>query len=220
MQQIVIYGNGQVAGLAHYYLTNDSEYEVAAFTVESAFIKEESFTGLPLVPLDEVRDRYPPAGFRMFIAMGYGRVNREREQRFEQAKSLGYEFISYVSSKATVWPGVVIGDSCFIMEGNIIQPFVTIGNDVVMWSGCHVGHETVIKDHCFLSAHTVISGNVIIEPNCFFGVNATVRNSVTVARGSVVGAGAVITKDTKELGVYIPARTELLPMSSDRLPGI
>ena len=157
MDQVVIYGNGQVAGLAYFYLTHDSKYEVVAFAVEGSFIKEPTFNGLPLISLEEARRVYPPETHKMFVAMGYGRINKEREERYGQVKALGYELISYVSSKATVWPGVVIGENCFIMEGNVIQPFATIGNDVVMWSACHVGHETIIKDHCFLSAHSVVS---------------------------------------------------------------
>lgn len=220
MDQVVIYGNGQVAGLAYFYLTHDSQYEVVAFAVEGSFIKEPSFNGLPLISLEETRRRYPPDTHKMFVAMGYGRVNKEREERYGQVKALGYELISYVSSKATVWPGVVIGENCFIMEGNVIQPFATIGNDVVMWSACHVGHETIIKDHCFLSAHSVVSGNVVIEPNCFLGVNCTIRNAVTLGRACVIGAGVVITKDTKERGVYAAPRVEPLALTSDRLPGL
>ena len=53
----------------------------------------------------------------------------------EQAKARGYGLISYVSSKATTWPGFACGDNCFILEDNTIQPFATIGNDVVLWSG-------------------------------------------------------------------------------------
>jgi sugar O-acyltransferase (sialic acid O-acetyltransferase NeuD family) len=220
MEQVVVYGNGQVAGLAHYYLTHDSEYEVVAFTVESSFIKEATLEGLPVVSVEEALSQYPPETYKMFVAIGYGRVNKEREERYEQAKAMGYQLISYVSSKATIWPGVVIGENCFIMEGNIIQPFAKIGNDVVMWSACHVGHETVIQDHCFLSAHSVVSGNVTIEPNCFLGVNCTIRNSITLRRESVIGAGAVITKDTKERGVYAAPRVEPLALTSDRLPGL
>ncbi|MEA2538576.1 MAG: hypothetical protein QOF11_2810 [Chloroflexota bacterium] len=220
MDQVVVYGNGQVAGLAHYYLTHDSEYEVVAFTVGASFITDTSINGLPVVSAEVVRSEYPPGTYKMFVAMGYGRVNKEREQRYGEAKVMGYELISYVSSKATIWPGVAIGENCFIMEGNIIQPFAKIGNDVVMWSACHVGHETVIKDHCFLSAHSVVSGNVTIEPNCFLGVNCTIRNAITLGRESVIGAGAVITKDTKERGVYAAPRVEPLALTSDRLPGL
>lgn len=65
-----------------------------------------------------------------------------------------------ISSTAKVWPGTPIGDNCFIMENNVIQPFAQIGNDVTIWGGSIIGHGSVIKDHCFVAAHVVISGAV------------------------------------------------------------
>jgi sugar O-acyltransferase (sialic acid O-acetyltransferase NeuD family) len=220
MAQVVIYGNGQVAGLAHHYLTRDSPHDVVGFTVAPSFLREDQMLGLPVVPFDALVERFPPDSFEMFVAMGYGRVNRDRANWYAEVKRLGYQCVSYVSSNAIVAPDVVIGENAFIMEGNIIQPYVKIGNDVVMWSACHVGHETVICDHCFLSAHAVVSGNVVIEENAFLGVNCTIRNAIRIGRECVIGAGAVILKDTEERGVYLAPRAELLAMRSDRLPGL
>jgi sugar O-acyltransferase (sialic acid O-acetyltransferase NeuD family) len=219
-KRVVVFGDGQVATLAHFYLTHDSPHEVVAFTVDADRIKDASFLGQPVVSFQDVGALYPADRFSMFIAVGYPRVNKVREEKYERAKEMGYDLISYISTKSTIWPDAVIGDNCFVMEGNVIQPFVEIGNDVVIWAGCHIGHHTVIMDHCFVSSHTVIAGNVTVEPNCFFGVNSSIRNGITIARESVIGAGAVIMKDTEERGVYIAPAPQLLSMSSDRLPNL
>jgi len=220
MSQVIIFGNGLVASLAHFYLTHDSEHEVVAFTVDRTHVGDATLFDLPVVPFDEVVERYPPDQFRMFVAVGYGRMNKFRQERYEQSKALGYELISYVSSKASTWPGAMIGDNCFIMENNVIQPFTRIGNDVIMWSGSHVAHESTIRDHCFISSHVVVSGMVTIEENCFIGVNATIRDQVTIARECVIGAGVVVRKSTQEREVYAATRPELLRITSDRLPSV
>lgn len=217
---VVVFGDGQVAQLAHYYLTHDSPHDVVAFTLDGERIEAPSFQGLPVVPFEDVTVEYPPNRFDMFIAIGYPRINKVREEKYTRAKEMGFELITYVSTKATVWSTTVIGDNCLIMEGNIIQPFARIGSDVVMWAGCHIGHHAVIKDHCFVSSHTVISGNVTVEENCFLGVNSTIRNGITIGREGVIGAGAVIMKDTKERGVYLAPAPQLLAMPSDRLPNL
>ena len=219
-RQVVIFGDGQVAELAHYYLVHNSPHDVVAFTVDRDRLKSPSFRGLPVVPFEDVAVEYPPDRYSMFVAVGYPRVNKIRQEKYTRAKAMGFELISYVSSKAIVWPSSEIGDNCLIMEGNIIQPYARIGNDVVMWSACHVGHHTVVKDHCFVSAHTVISGNVIVEENVFFGVNATIRNGVTIGREGVIGAGVVIMKDTTERAVYIAPEPRLMAFTSDRLPNL
>jgi hypothetical protein len=50
MAKVVVFGTELVAELAHYYLTNDSEHEIVAFTVNKEYIKEDTFCGLPVLP--------------------------------------------------------------------------------------------------------------------------------------------------------------------------
>lgn len=219
-KKVVIFGTGGIAQVVHYYLTNDSDYEVVALTVDKSYLKEKTLLGLPVIPFEDVERYYPPEDFAMFIAISYRQVNRLRAQRYYDAKKKGYNLISYVSPKSVVWPNVKIGDNCFVFENQTIQPFVEIGNNVIIWSGNHIGHHTVIKDHCFISSHVVISGNVTIEPYCFLGVNSTIRDGITIARECVIGAGAIILEDTKEKGVYVTRAAELHPLDSSELKRI
>lgn len=113
-----------------------------------------------------------------------------------------------------------IGDNCFILEDNTIQPFVKIGNNVTLWSGNHVGHHSVIEDHCFLASHIVVSGRVRIGRSCFIGVNATFRDHVDIGEKSIIGAGALILSDVQPEGVYIGNATERSRVPSRRLKNI
>ena len=63
----------------------------------------------------------------------------------------------------------------------------------------------------------MVSGHCRVGAYSFIGVNATLRNGITVAPESVVGAGALIMKDTVAKGVYVPARTELFKKKSDEI---
>jgi acetyltransferase-like isoleucine patch superfamily enzyme len=58
---------------------------------------------------------------------------------------------------------------------------------------------------------------VHIHPYCFIGVNATLRNSIEIAPETLIGAGAVIMKDTVERGVYLPERAKLFSKSSSEI---
>ena len=217
MAQVVIFGCGQWAELAHFYLTHDSAHDVVGFTVDRPYLTADAFKGLPLVPFDEIESRFPPASVRMFIPMSFKKMNRARAEKFDDALRRGYDFISYVSSKATTFPGFTCGRNCFILEDNTIQPFVTIGDDVMMWSGNHIGHHTTIGDHVTITSHVVISGCCRIEPFCFFGVNATIRDETVIARETLVGMGATIVKDTKECEIYRADGTAPSRVRSDRI---
>jgi len=217
MARIVVFGTGDIARLANYYFTNDSEHEVVAFTVDSAFRKAETFSGLPLVDFERVGDEYPPDDYRMFIALSYAKVNRVRAEKYFNAKKKGYSLVSYISTRCTFLTSEAVGENCLILEDNTIQPFVKIGNNVTLWSGNHIGHDSTIEDHCFISSHVVVSGHVNVGPYCFIGVNATLRNGIDLARETVVGAGAIIMKNTVEKGVYVARRTDLFSKKSDQI---
>ena len=217
MEKVVIFGTSIMAEVVYYYLTKDSPYEVVAFTADRDFIKEKEFFNLPVIPFEDIENIYPPDRFKMFVAVGYQKINKVRAKKYEEAKEKGYTLISYVSPKAMVWDNVEIGDNCFIFENNVIQPCVKIGNDVIIWSGNHIGHHGTIGDHCYIASHAVISGLVKIEPYCFLGVNVTIRDDITIARECIIGAGVLILGDTKEREIYKATATEPFVIDSSKL---
>ena len=215
MTKLVIFGTGDIARLAHFYFERDSRFDVVGFTVDPAFHTASSFNGLPLVSFDAVHSVFPPSDFMMFVAISYAQMNQLRADRYTQAKSKGYTLASYVSTRATVLADEPVGDNCFILEDNTIQPFVRIGSNVTLWSGNHIGHDSSIGDHCFVASHVVVSGHVTIGPYCFLGVNATLRNGITVGARTLIGAGALVMKDTPDGSVFIAARTPADSRTSD-----
>jgi sugar O-acyltransferase (sialic acid O-acetyltransferase NeuD family) len=208
MTEVVLFGTGDFAQVARIYLDEDSPYQVAAYTVHERHIAEPELDGLPVVPFEELGRTHPPDDYSMFVAIGFSRVNQARAEIYAECKRQGYELITYVNSRASRYGPVDLGDNCFVFEENVLQPRVSIGNDVILWSGNHIGHDSTIGDHCFIASHAVVSGNVTIGDFCFIGVNATFRDGIRVAPRCVIGADALIMKDTVEGGVYAVAGTE------------
>ncbi len=196
MAKVIIFGVLDTAELAHFYLTHDSEHEVVAFALNRDYLKETEFKGLPVVAFEDVETIYPPQEFKFFAPMTGRKMNKNREKIYLEAKAKGYECISYVSSKATLFNNP-IGENCFILEDNTIQPFTTIGNNVVLWSGNHIGHHGQIKDHVFFTSHVVLSGHCVVDSYSFFGVNSTIRDYLHIAEGTLVGMAAAVIKSTE-----------------------
>jgi len=217
LKKAIIFGTGDFGKVVYFYLKNDSSYKIEAFTATSDMILEEKLFGLPIIPFENIEERYSPKEYQMFIAVPYTKMNKIREKFFLKAKEKGYSLLSYVNSKATVWSDLNIGENCFVLENNVIQPYVEIGNNVILWSGNHIGHHSKIKDNCFIASQVVISGKVTIEQNCFLGVNSTIRDGITINKECVIGAGAVILNDTKDKQVYNTTSTKLLDLTSDKL---
>ncbi len=216
-EPLVIFGTGAFAECARFYFDHDSPHGVVAFTVHGDNLSESTFAGLPVVPFESVVETHPSSAYRMFVAVGYRKMNRIRAAVYTQAREKGYELVTYVSSKASHWGNAEIGENCFVFEDNTIQPFVKIGDDVVLWSGNHIGHHSTIGDHCFITSQVVVSGGVHVGDYSFLGVNATIRDGIEIGRSNLIGAGAIIMRSTRDREMYVPARTRADERKSDEI---
>lgn len=214
---LVIFGAAEQAEVAWFYFTNDAASTVRAFAVDADHLKSSSFCGLPVVSFENVAKEFPPQEYDFFVAIGYSKLNALREERYLQAKKLGYRLRSYISSKATTWPGLSVGENCLVLEDNTIQPFVRIADNVTLWSGNHIGHHARIGKNVFITSHVVVSGAVEVGDNSFLGVNSTLRDHIRIGRFAIVGAGALVTADVPDYGVIAASGTELSKVPSNRL---
>jgi sugar O-acyltransferase (sialic acid O-acetyltransferase NeuD family) len=218
MADVVIFGARDFASLAHFYLKNDSPHNVVGFTVHRQYLPEPAqFEGLPVVAFEDLEQHFPPDRVSAFAPMSHCRMNRLREEVYTAFKSRGYRLISYISSRATRFPDSPIGDNCFVLEDNTIQPFASVGNNVVIWSGNHIGHHSVVHDHVFITSHVVVSGHCVVGSHCFLGVNATIKDQVTLGEGTLIGMGANITKNTEPWSLYKADATRASKVSSTEI---
>jgi sugar O-acyltransferase (sialic acid O-acetyltransferase NeuD family) len=214
-KKLVIVGAGELAMIAYEYFTYDSSYEVCGFAVEREFIDSETLYDLPIVAFEEVELRFPPSEFEAFVAIPASQLNRLRTRLYQGAKQKNYTCATYISSRAFVWRNAQIGENCFIFEDNTVQPFVEIGDNVILWSGNHIGHRSVIEDNCFVSSHVVVSGYCRIGESCFLGVNSTLNDHVVVARDCIVASGSLVSKSLKEPErIYYGSPAKELPKKS------
>jgi len=213
-KKLVLVGDSAFAEIAYEYFTHDSEYEVVAFAVEREYRRRERLFEVPVVPFEELPESFAPAEHEFYAALVYTQGNALRTRLYEAAKEMGYRPASYVSPRAFVWRNVKLGEHCFIFENNVVQPFVTVGDNVVLWSGNHIGHHSKIGDHCFVSSHVVVSGFVEVGHSCFLGVNTTVANNIKIGNRCTAGAGALILGDVEDgetvVGIWKKRRPAVL----------
>ncbi|MDR1310620.1 MAG: acetyltransferase [Burkholderiaceae bacterium] len=201
-RKLLIYGTGVTAELAWFYFTRDSAYEVAAFTVDSAYLAAPRFCGLPVTPFERIAHTHPPGEYDFFVAVANQNLNAFRRDRYLAAKALGYPIARYISSRAHVFQPENIGENCLVTENATVHPLARVGNNVTLFSGCVISHHSVIHDHCYIAPGAVIGGECVIGEQCFIGLNAAVRSCMMVGERCIVGAGAVILNHAAPEGVY------------------
>lgn len=212
--KLVLVGAGDLARLAYRGFADDDAFDVVACAVSREYVGKARLESLPVVAFEDLEQTHPPDAHALFVAVGYRRVNRGRRELFDAARARGYSLAAYRSPHAYVAADVELRANTFVFEGAIIQPFVTLGEDVIIWSGAVVAHDTRVGDHCFIAPNASISGKVTLGENCFVGINATIRDGVTVAPDCVIGAGAIIKHDTQPGEVYSARMTVVSPRPS------
>jgi sugar O-acyltransferase (sialic acid O-acetyltransferase NeuD family) len=208
-QKLIIFGTGEIAELAKYYFDHDSDYQVVAFTVDDEYATTDSLLGLPIVPFSKLPETYSPDTVHMHVALSYNKLNQLRQAKYEQAKAAGYTLASYVCSKSTYWDDLIIGDNCFILENQTIQPTVKIGNNVMIWSGNHLGHASTIGDHTYIASHAVIAGHCTIGERCFLGINSTLKDFTMIGDDCFVSMDASVTKNMPSGAVAMNSSAEI-----------
>lgn len=215
-KQAVIFGTGSFSEVVTFILEHDSEYEVVGYTASKTAIKDSKYLNKPLVAFEDIENHFHPNRYELFIAIGYAKMNRVRQAFMEEAKRKGYTLLSYISTRAQHWGDTKIGENVFIFEYNNIQPFVSIGDGTVLWSGNHIGHHATIGKYCFVTSHVVISGHSVIGDCSFLGVNSTIIDNIKIADRNLIGAGALITQSTNSDEVYIDEKAQVLKGKSER----
>jgi sugar O-acyltransferase (sialic acid O-acetyltransferase NeuD family) len=215
-KNLVLIGDSAFAEIAHEYFDEDSAYRVVGFAVEQAFLKRDRLRDLPVVPFESLEQHFDPATHAVHVAVVYTQLNRLRARLAAQVKQRGYALASYISSRAFVWRNAQIGEHCFIFEGNTIQPFVKLGDNIVLWSGNHIGHHSIVRNNCFVSSQVVISGFCDIGENSFLGVNSTIANNVCVGRDNWLGPNTTVMKDTPAGTLFKAQSSEAATVSATR----
>jgi sugar O-acyltransferase (sialic acid O-acetyltransferase NeuD family) len=217
---LLIFGTGNNAECAHYYLTHDvaykNKYEVVGFITENKDANMSNFCGLDVHELDGIETLFDPSLIKVIAPISGRNMNKYRERIFNTLLEKRFEFINYISSKANVFTEK-IGRNCFILEDNTIQPFVEIGDNCMIWSGNHIGHHSKLGNHIFMTSHIVISGLCQIGDYCYIGVNVSIRDSTILAPNTVIGMHSGVTKNTESYKIYTGCPAKIFKECDDTL---
>lgn len=204
-KQLIIFGAGKISEAVSYYFNREKDYEIIAYVVDDAFALESTFLNKPLVKLSEVESLYSPDTCSVFVAIGYQGMNKVRTERFNFFKEKGYTFASYVSPY--VKGDFTLGQNSIVMDNAVMQPCVSLGDNVFVWGGAMIGHHVVIQHNCWLTGGCQIGGAVTVGTGTFVGLGAVVGNEVIIGDECMLGACTFTTRSLGEKTVLIAPPT-------------
>ena len=130
--KVILFGASNFSKSVDFYLSRESNYKVVAYTDNKKALEGNSeFNGKPLCSFDLVEKIYPPTEFKMFVAVGYVKLNAIRKYFIEKAIEKGYEL------KVGKFPFTASGKA---KASGAPDGFVKVIFDAKYgeWLGCHM----------------------------------------------------------------------------------
>lgn len=175
------------------YISKMQEYELVAFVEGINRDKcHQKLLGLPVIWIDDVATVNKSC--RAVCAVG----STKRTRFIEQALNSGIQFVTLIHPAAVVSPTAHLGEGTVVGPGTVIAASTRIRSHVIINRGCLIGHHVEVGDYFTISPGTNIGGKTRIGGLCFIGMGAVILDGISIGRHSVVGAGAVATKDVPD----------------------
>ncbi len=209
VQRVVIVGAGgfgrEVLWLCEEANNESPQWDVLGFIDENPETWGKETCGRPVLGGLQWLDNRTRGDVGILFGVGSPAV---RKRLTERLAPLGLCFPSVIHPGARHSNFVTVGDGTIVTAGNIITTQVSIGAMVIVNLGCTIGHDVVIEDFCTIAPGCNISGWSKLRTGVELGTRVAIIPGRVVGEWSVIGAGAVVTKDIPShvTAVGIPAR--------------
>lgn len=154
------------------------------------------FCGIPIAgPVSALPDR---GDVSAVIAIGVNETRRRISSAFKNVS-----WAALVHPHSWVHASVSIGRGSVVFAGSVIQPGSVIGAHTIVNTSVSIDHDCRVGDFCHIAPGCHIAGGVRIGDNVFCGIGSCVAQYISVCGDIVIGAGAAVTRDLTEPGVYV-----------------
>lgn len=190
MENLIIVGLSRTANHVLSFVRSHNLYNVIGFAVNAQYKTCDTYEGLPVYTLENLREECT-CEFKVFVALLWNHLNRDRKSVYDYCKSQGYVMANLISPNANV-RGKIEGDNCWIHDFVVIQNNARIQSDVIIMAFTLIGANSVIEPHCFFGARSLLAGGCHVGAQTFVGMNATIFDDTKVGTKCIVGACAVV----------------------------
>lgn len=144
--------------------------------------------------------------YDMFIAIG---ENWTRKRIHEKVVECGFRVVNLIHPSAVISTSASLaGEGVLVMPLAVINARARIERGVILNSSCIIEHECEVGEFSHVSVGAKVAGNVKIGKLCFLGINSAILPNLSLADGSILGGGALLSKSVQTKGVFVgvPAR--------------
>jgi UDP-perosamine 4-acetyltransferase len=159
---------------------------------------------------DTVLHMYP--GDTLLVnAIGSTHDTSKRSNVYRKFKTTGFHFISIIHPSSSVSQlDMDLGEGLQALAGSVINPSVSIGDNVLVNTHAVVEHDCTIGSHTHVASGAIICGGCLVGENVHIGAGAVIKQGITIGSGSVIASGAVVIDDVKPYSLLagVPAKVK------------
>lgn len=197
MKDLIIIGGGGFAKEV-IWLANDCNRKIRGVLDDSVETHNTQIQGAEVLGDVSSWVNYKDCDF--IIAIGSPRT---RLKVLERMLTFGKpEFATLIHPSVWLSNTVSIGKGSIICAGSILTADVNLGKHNILNLNVTVGHECEFADYVTVAPMVAVSGNVKLECLVEVGTGAVIRQGLTLNDGSMLGMGAVLTKNIPERMIY------------------
>ncbi len=208
MKDIVVYGAGgfgrEVAYLIEAINTRKKQWKLLGFIDDTKEIKGEIINGYKVLGgIEWFKER--EKNINAILAVGSPKSKKIINNKLKKYSNI--EFPILIHPSINIHNTNTIDEGTIICEGSILTTNIKIGKHVIVNLDCTIGHDAIIEKYSTILPGVNISGNVDIEESVMIGTGSSLIEEIKVGKETIVGAGAVVTKDIPQnaIAVGMPA---------------
>lgn len=209
MDNLIIIGTGTNARHAYEFVKMYELYNVIGFAVNAKYNHNKEFYGLPVYDLEDLHlkdDKH----FKVFIALLWNRLNRDRKELFEYCERKGFEFANLISPHAIIRKSSVYGRNCWFHDYVIVQNNTIIEDNVAVMAFSLIGADCKVGSHCFFGARSLLGGGCSVGNQSFIGLNSTVFDDTVIGEKCIVGACTAVKRNMPSFSKYTTSSDNIL----------
>jgi UDP-2-acetamido-3-amino-2,3-dideoxy-glucuronate N-acetyltransferase len=139
----------------------------------------------------------------------------QHEKSIVESRNIGQR--TRIWAMAHILPGAVIGADCNICDYTFLENDVAVGDRVTIKCGVQLWDGTTVEDDVFIGPNVTFTNDpfprskkypekfsrTLVQRGASIGANATILPGITIGERSMIGAGAVITRNVPPLAIVV-----------------
>ena len=198
MSKLLIIGAGGHGRVIADCAQATSQYSEIAF-LDDSYPERESNLCWPIIDKSSSWKLYQD-DYDFALAIGH---NRSRLTLYKALANSNARLPNIIHPTAVISKYITIGQGNVVFANAVINSGSSIANTCIINTAATVDHDCQLANAVHVSPGANIAGSVSVGECCWFGVGSCSVQNIDIANNTQIGAGAAVTKDTEENGLYV-----------------